>query len=87
MKQEFISQKTLSLIAKRINDWRLANLHLTDDEAIEKLGKLFENSETVLEYMEATKIAVFHNIQPVVASGVALIFTTSLYSLKQPMSV
>jgi drug/metabolite transporter (DMT)-like permease len=28
----------------------------------------------LLKYMEATKIAVFHNLQPVVASGVAFIF-------------
>ncbi len=55
MSQEFISQKTFDNIAKRINEWRLANSHLTDDQAIEKLGKLFEHNELILEYMEANK--------------------------------
>ncbi len=55
MTQEFISQELFDKIGKRINEWRKANYHLNDEQAIEKLGKLFENSELILEYMEATK--------------------------------
>ncbi len=55
MTQEFISQELFDKIGQRINEWRTLNMHLTDEQAIEKLKKLFENSELILEYMEAKK--------------------------------
>ncbi len=52
MTQEFISQDLFDKIGQRINEWRASNLYLTDEQAIEKLGKLFENADLILEYME-----------------------------------
>lgn len=55
MTQEFMTQEFFDKLGQRINQWRKSNMHLTDEQAIEKLGKLFANADLILEYMEATK--------------------------------